>query len=206
MRALTWQGGHDVRRVENVPDPTTLNPRDAIVQITSTAICGSDLHLFDIFIPSMGPGDILGHEFMDEVVEVGPGFKNLKIGKRVVVPFTISCGSYVFCQQHLWSLCDNSNPNAALADKMYGYSGAGLFSYSHLYGGDAGGQTEYARVPFADVGPLTVPDGLADEQVLFLTDIFPTSCMAAENCNIQPGDVVAVWGCGSVGQFAIRSA
>ncbi len=205
MRALTWHGKNDVR-VENVPDPTILNPRDAIVRVTSTAICGSDLHLFDGFIPTMERGDILGHEFMGEVVEVGPGVQNLRIGDRVVVPFSISCGSCFFCQQDLWSLCDNSNPNAALADKMYGYAGAALFGYSHLYGGYAGGQAEYARVPYADVGPLTVPDGLGDEQVLFLTDVFPTGYMAAENCNIQPGDIVAVWGCGAVGQFAIRSA
>ncbi len=205
MRALTWHGKNDVR-VENVPDPTILNPRDAIVRVTSTAICGSDLHLFDGFIPTMERGDILGHEFMGEVVEVGPGVQKLRIGDRVVVPFSISCGSCFFCQQDLWSLCDNSNPNAALADKMYGYAGAGLFGYSHLYGGYAGGQAEYTRVPYADVGPLTVPDGLDDEQVLFLTDVFPTGYMAAENCNIQPGDIVAVWGCGAVGQFAIRSA
>lgn len=205
MRALTWQGKGNVR-VENVPDPLLLNPRDAIVRITSTTICGSDLHLYDGFIPAMEPGDILGHEFMGEVVEVGSGVSNLRIGDRVVVPFAISCGACFFCRQGLWSLCDNSNPNAALADKLYGYAGAGLFGYSHLYGGYAGGQAEYARVPFADVGPLKIPDSLADEQVLFLTDIFPTGYMAAENCNIQPGDIVAVWGCGAVGQFAIRSA
>ncbi len=205
MRALTWHGKHDVR-VENVPDPAILNPRDAIVRITSTAICGSDLHLYDGFIPTMEPGDILGHEFMGEVVEVGPGVTNLRIGDRVIVPFAISCGSCFFCERGLWSLCDNSNPNAALAEKMYGSSGAGFFGYSHLFGGYAGGQAEYARVPFADVGPLKVPDGLADEQVLFLTDVFPTGYMAAENCDIQPGAVVAVWGCGAVGQFAIQSA
>ncbi|CCF85522.1 zinc-dependent alcohol dehydrogenase [Nitrolancea hollandica] len=205
MRALTWHGKHDVR-VENVPDPAILNPRDAIVRITSTAICGSDLHLYDGFIPTMEPGDILGHEFMGEVVEVGPGVTNLRIGDRVIVPFAISCGSCLFCERGLWSLCDNSNPNAALAEKMYGSSGAGFFGYSHLFGGYAGGQAEYARVPFADVGPLKVPDGLADEQVLFLTDVFPTGYMAAENCDIQPGAVVAVWGCGAVGQFAIQSA
>ncbi len=205
MRALTWQGKHDVR-VENVPDPAILNPRDAIVRITSTAICGSDLHLYDGFIPTMEPGDILGHEFMGEVVEVGPGVTNLRIGDRVIVPFAVSCGSCFFCERGLWSLCDNSNPNAALAEKMYGSSGAGFFGYSHLFGGYAGGQAEYARVPFADVGPLKVPDGLADEQVLFLTDVFPTGYMAAENCDIQPGAVVAVWGCGAVGQFAIQSA
>ncbi|MBD1874419.1 glutathione-dependent formaldehyde dehydrogenase [Nodosilinea sp. FACHB-131] len=205
MKAVCWHGTHDVR-VDTVPDPTILNPRDAIIKITSTAICGSDLHLYDGFIPTMQSGDILGHEFMGEVVETGPGVTNLKQGDRVVVPFTISCGSCFFCNQDLWSLCDNSNPNAWMAEKFYGHSPAGLFGYSHLMGGYAGGQAEYVRVPFADVGPLKVPDGLTDEQVLFLTDIFPTGYMAAENCDIQPGDTVAVWGCGPVGQFAIRSA
>ncbi len=205
MRALCWHGNNDVR-VDTVPDPTILNPRDAIVKITSTAICGSDLHIYDGFIPTMEPGDILGHEFMGEVVEVGSSVKNVKKGDRVVVPFTISCGSCFFCNRDLWSLCDNSNPNAGMAEKMYGYSPAGLFGYSHLFGGYAGGQAEYARVPFADVGLFKIPDGLTDEQVLFLTDIFPTGYMAAENCNIQPGDTVAVWGCGPVGQFAIKSA
>jgi len=205
MRALVWNGKNDVR-VERVPDPEITNPRDAIVRITSTAICGSDLHLYDGFIPTMEPGDILGPEFMGEIVETGTGVSNLRVGDRVVVPFTISCGGCFFCEKKLWSLCDNSNPNAALADKMYGYSGAGLFGYSHLYGGYAGGQAEYARVPFADVGPLKIPDGVPDEQVLFLTDIFPTGYMAAENCNIQQGDTVAIWGCGPVGQFAIKSA
>jgi threonine dehydrogenase-like Zn-dependent dehydrogenase len=205
MRALTWHGKNDVR-VENVPDPQILNPRDAIVKITSTAICGSDLHLYDGFIPTLEPGDILGHEFMGEVVEVGRGVDNLKIGDRVVVPFTIACGNCFFCNKQLWSLCDNSNPNAEIAEKMYGFSGSGLYGYSHLYGGYAGGQAEYARVPFADVGPLKVPDGMTDEQVLFLSDIFPTGYMAAEAADIQPGDIVAVWGCGPVGQFAIQSA
>jgi threonine dehydrogenase-like Zn-dependent dehydrogenase len=205
MKAVCWHGAKDVR-VDNVPDPKILNPRDAIIKITSTAICGSDLHLYDGFIPTMKSGDILGHEFMGEVVEVGPETKNLKIGDRVVVPFTISCGNCFFCQRDLWSLCDNSNPNGWMAEKLYGHSPAGLFGYSHLLGGYAGGQAEYARVPFADVGPLKIPDGLTDEQVLFLTDIFPTGYMAAENCNIQPGDTVAIWGCGPVGQFAIRSA
>jgi threonine dehydrogenase-like Zn-dependent dehydrogenase len=205
MKALCWHGANDVR-VDNVPDPTIINPRDAIVKITSTAICGSDLHLYDGFIPTMQSGDIMGHEFMGEVVELGSEVKNLKKGDRVVIPFTISCGSCFFCNRDLWSLCDNSNPNAALAEKIYGHSPAGLFGYSHLTGGYAGGQAEYARVQFADVGPLKIPDGLSDEQVLFLTDIFPTGYMAAENCNIQPGDTVAVWGCGPVGQFAIRSA
>jgi threonine dehydrogenase-like Zn-dependent dehydrogenase len=205
MKALCWHGANDVR-VDNVPDPTIINPRDAIVKITSTAICGSDLHLYDGFIPTMQSGDIMGHEFMGEVVELGSEVKNLKKGDRVVIPFTISCGSCFFCNRDLWSLCDNSNPNAGLAEKMFGHSPAGLFGYSHLTGGYAGGQAEYARVPFADVGPLKIPDGLSDEQVLFLTDIFPTGYMAAENCDIQPGDTVAVWGCGPVGQFAIRSA
>ena len=205
MKALCWHGAKDVR-VDNVPDPKIINPRDAIVKITSTAICGSDLHLYDGFIPTMQSGDIMGHEFMGEVVELGSEVKNLKKGDRVIVPFTISCGSCFFCNRDLWSLCDNSNPNAGLAEKMFGHSPAGLFGYSHLTGGYAGGQAEYARVPFADVGPLKIPDGLSDEQVLFLTDIFPTGYMAAENCDIQPGDTVAVWGCGPVGQFAIRSA
>ncbi|WP_445244890.1 zinc-dependent alcohol dehydrogenase [Microcoleus sp. OTE_8_concoct_300] len=205
MKALCWHGANDVR-VDNVPDPTIINPRDAIVKITSTAICGSDLHLYDGFIPTMQSGDIMGHEFMGEVVELGSEVKNLKKGDRVVIPFTISCGSCFFCNRDLWSLCDNSNPNAGLAEKMFGHSPAGLFGYSHLTGGYAGGQAEYARVPFADVGPLKIPDELSDEQVLFLTDIFPTGYMAAENCDIQPGDTVAVWGCGPVGQFAIRSA
>jgi threonine dehydrogenase-like Zn-dependent dehydrogenase len=205
MRALCWHGKNDVR-VETVPDPTILNPRDAIIRITTTAICGSDLHLYDGYIPAMQPGDILGHEFMGEVVEIGREVKNLKKGDRVVVPFTIACGGCFFCRRDLWSLCDNSNPDAAAAEKLYGYTPSGLFGYSHLLGGYAGGQAEYVRVPFADVGPLKIPDGLADEQVLFLTDIFPTGYMAAENCDIQPGDTVAVWGCGPVGQFAIKSA
>lgn len=205
MKAVCWHGARDVR-VDTVPDPKILNPRDAIVKITSTAICGSDLHLYEGNIPTMESGDILGHEFMGEVVEVGKGVSNLQIGDRVVVPFTISCGSCFFCNRDLWSLCDNSNPNALMAEKLYGHSPAGLFGYSHLMGGYAGGQAEYARIPFADIGPLKVPDGLSDEQVLFLTDIFPTGYMAAEHCNIQPGDTIAVWGCGPVGQFAIASA
>jgi threonine dehydrogenase-like Zn-dependent dehydrogenase len=205
MKALCWHGKNDVR-VDNVPDPTILNGRDAILKITSTAICGSDLHIYNGFIPMMREGDILGHEFMGEVVEVGKDVKNLQKGDRVVVPFTIACGNCFFCKSDLWSLCDNSNPNAGLAEKLYGYSGSGLFGYSHIYGGYAGGQAEYARVPFADTGCLKVPDGLPDEKVLFLTDIFPTGYMAAENCNIQPGDTIAVWGCGPVGLFTIRSA
>ena len=205
MRAVCWNGKHDVR-VERVPDPEIINPRDAIVRITSTAICGSDLHLYDGYIPTMKAGDVLGHEFMGEVVEVGSGVKNLSAGDRVVVPFTISCGDCFFCQRKLWSLCDNTNPNAWMQEAMYGQAGSGLFGYSHLLGGYAGGQAEYARVPFADVGPIKVPADLPDDKVLFLSDIFPTGYMAAENCDIQEGDTVAVWGCGPVGQFAIRSA
>jgi len=205
VKAICWYGKEDMR-VETVPDPTIINPRDAIVRITSTAICGSDLHLYDGYIPTLEKGDILGHEFMGEVVEVGKGVTNLAVGDRVVVPFTISCGACFFCERQLWSLCDDSNPNAWMAEKMYGYSPSGMFGYSHMMGGYAGGQAEYARVPFADVGPLKVPNGLTDEQVLFLSDIFPTGYMAAENCDIQPGDTVAVWGCGPVGQFAIKSA
>ena len=205
MKALVWHAANDVR-VEQVPDPTILNPRDAIVKITSTAICGSDLHLLNGYIPTMQAGDILGHEFMGEVVEVGKANKKLRVGDRVVVPFTIACGHCFFCQKELWSLCDNSNPNAWMAEKLYGHSTAGLFGYSHMTGGYAGGQAEYARVPFADVGPLKVPDTLSDEQVLFLSDILPTGYMAAQNCEISPGDVIAVWGCGPVGLMAIRSA
>lgn len=205
MKAVCWHGANDVR-VETVPDPKIINPRDAIIKITSTAICGSDLHIYDGFIPTMEKGDILGHEFMGEVVDLGSEVKNVKIGDRVVVPFTISCGNCFFCNRDLWSLCDNSNPNAWMAEKMMGHSPSGLFGYSHLFGGYAGGQAEYARVPFADVGLFKIPDGLADEQVLFLTDIFPTGYMAAENCQIEPGDTVAIWGCGPVGQFAIKSA
>lgn len=205
MKAVCWHGATDVR-VDTVPDPKIINPRDAIIKITLTAICGSDLHLYDGFIPLMQSGDILGHEFMGEVVDVGSEVKRIKVGDRVVVPFTIACGNCFFCQKDLWSLCDNTNPNAAIAEKLYGHSASGLFGYSHIFGGYAGGQAQYARVPFADVGLLKIPEGLTDEQVLFLTDIFPTGYMAAENCNIQPGDVVAVWGCGPVGLFAIKSA
>jgi len=205
MKALVWHGTNDVR-VERVPDPTILNPRDAIVKVTTTAICGSDLHLLNGYIPTMQAGDILGHEFMGEVVEVGKENARLNVGDRVVVPFTIACGRCFFCERQLWSLCDNSNPNAWMAEELYGYTTSGLFGYSHLTGGYAGGQAQYVRVPFADVGPLKVPAGLTDEQVLFLSDIFPTGFMAAENCDIKPGDVIAVWGCGPVGQMAIRSA
>src|SRR5438309_3356221 len=205
MKAVVWHGTNDVR-VERVPDPTILNPRDAIIRVTTTAICGSDLHLLDGFIPTMKAGDILGHEFMGEVVDVGTENTRLKVGDRVVVPFTIACGRCFFCQRELWSLCDNSNPNAWMAEKLYGFSGSGLFGYSHLFGGYAGGQAQYARVPFADIGPIKIPEHISDEQALFLSDIFPTGYMAAENCSIKPGDVIAVWGCGPVGQFAIRSA
>ena len=205
MKAVTWCGKETVH-VENVSDPKILNPHDAIVRITSTAICGSDLHLYDGYIPTMEKGDILGHEFMGEVVETGPEVKDLKVGDRVVVPFTISCGSCFFCRRQLYSCCDNSNPNAWMAEKGYGFSPAGIFGYSHMLGGYAGGQAEYARVPFADVGPLKLPEEIPDEKVLFLSDIFPTGYQAAEQANIQPGDVVAVWGCGPVGQFAIKSA
>jgi threonine dehydrogenase-like Zn-dependent dehydrogenase len=205
MKAVCWTGKHSVD-VMNVPDPGILNPRDAILKITTTAICGSDLHLYDGYIPTMEKGDILGHEFMGEVVETGSAVTNLKKGDRVVVPFTIACGNCFFCKRDLWSLCDNSNPNAGVAETLYGFSGSGLFGYSHMMGGYAGGQAEYVRVPFADVGALVVPEELEDEKVLFLSDIFPTGYMAAENCNIQPGDTVAVWGCGPVGLFAIKSA
>ena len=205
MKALCWYGTTDVR-VENVPDPKILNSRDAIIKITSTAICGSDLHLYDGYMPTMEKGDILGHEPMGEVVEVGPDVKNLKVGDRVVVPFTISCGECFFCKKELYSLCDNSNPNEEVARKMMGHATAGIFGYSHLTGGFAGGQAEYLRVPFADVGPIKIPDGLPDEKVLFLSDIFPTGYMAAENADIEEGDTVAIWGAGPVGQFAIQSA
>jgi threonine dehydrogenase-like Zn-dependent dehydrogenase len=205
MKAVCWQGTNKVQ-VERVPDPKILNPRDAIIKITTTAICGSDLHLYNGYNPTMKRGDILGHEFMGEVVELGNAVKNVNIGDRVVVPFTISCGSCFFCKRDLSSLCDNSNPNAWMVEPLMGHSPSGLFGYSHLTGGYAGGQAEYARVPFADTGLFKVPDGLTDEQVVFMTDIFPTGYMAAENCQIQPGDTVAIWGCGPVGQFAIRSA
>jgi threonine dehydrogenase-like Zn-dependent dehydrogenase len=205
MRATCWMGRHDVR-VQNVPDPKILNSRDAIVRVTSTAICGSDLHLYNGYIPTMEKGDILGHEFMGEVVDVAPGVTNLMPGDRVVVPFPIACGACAMCQAELYSCCENSNPNAWIAEKMLGHSPAGCFGYSHMLGGFAGGQAEYVRVPFADVGPLKIPDHLDDEQVLFLSDILPTGYMGAEMCDIQPGDVIAVWGCGPVGQFAIASA
>jgi threonine dehydrogenase-like Zn-dependent dehydrogenase len=205
MKATCWMGKRKVEVVD-VPEPKILNQRDAIVRITSTAICGSDLHLYNGFIPTLKKGDILGHEFMGEVVEVGRGVKNLQVGDRVVVPFPIACGNCWHCEHQLYSLCENSNPNASLAEKMFGHATSGIFGYSHLTGGFAGGQAEYARVPFADVGPLKIENGFTDEQVLFLSDILPTGYYGAEMCDIQPGDTVAVWGCGPVGQFAIVSA
>ena len=205
MKANCWYGKKDVR-VEHVPDPKILNRQDAIVRITSTAICGSDLHLYNGFMPTMEKGDILGHEFMGEIVEVGPDVKKRKVGDRVVTAFPISCGKCFFCQRQMFTLCENSNPNAWMAEKLFGHSPCGIFGYSHLTGGYAGGQAEYARVPFADVGTLPIPNGIPDEKVLFLSDIFPTGYMAAEMCNIQPGDTIAVWGCGPVGQFSMASA
>jgi threonine dehydrogenase-like Zn-dependent dehydrogenase len=206
MKANCWMGKRKVR-VQSVPDPKILSARDAIIRVTSTAICGSDLHLYNGLIPTLERGDILGHEFMGEVVEVGPMVKDaLKVGDRVVVPFPIACGYCAACESKMYSLCENSNPNAWMAEKLLGHSCAGLFGYSHMLGGFAGGQAEYVRVPFADVGPIKVPDELSDEQVLFLSDIFPTGYMGAEMCNIKPTDVVAVWGAGPVGQFAIASA
>ncbi|MDP5278541.1 zinc-dependent alcohol dehydrogenase [Sphingomonas sp. DG1-23] len=206
MRALTWHGKHDVR-METVPDPELLNPRDAIIKITSTAICGSDLHLYDAYIPTLQKGDILGHEFMGEVVDVGPK-STLKKGQRVVVPFTISCGSCFHCSKQQFSACDNGNPaeNQDLGMELYGEPMSGLFGYTHLTGGYPGGQAEYVRVPFSDVGPIVIPDGMPDDDVLFLSDILPTGWMAAENAQIEPGDTVAVWGCGPVGLFAVQSA
>jgi threonine dehydrogenase-like Zn-dependent dehydrogenase len=205
MKALCWHGKHDVR-YETVPDPRIEEPRDAIIKMTCCAICGSDLHLFDGFMPGMEKGDVLGHEFMGEVVEVGPGNKKLQVGDRVVVPFTICCGQCEQCRRGNWSVCERSNRNKAVADKMFGHATAGLFGYSHLTGGYAGGQAEYVRVPFADVAPVKIPDGLTDEQVLFLGDIFPTGWQAAVQCDIQPTDTVAIWGAGPVGQFTARSA
>ena len=207
MRALAWHGKKDVR-VDTVDDPGIVNPRDAIIKITSTAICGSDLHLYSGLIPTLRPGDVLGHEFMGEVVEVGSAVNNLQKGDRVVVPFVIACGECYFCGKQQHSACDNSNPaaKADISTALYGHSMAGLFGYSHMTGGYAGGQAEYVRVPYADVGPIKVPDGLDDDKVLFLSDILPTGWMAAENCAIEDGDTVAVWGCGPVGLFAIQSA
>ena len=205
MRANCWMGRNTVE-VRDVPDPVILNPRDAIVRITSTAICGSDLHLYDGYIPTMEKGDILGHEFMGEVVEVGAGVTNLVSGDRVVVPFPIACGACNSCVAGLYSLCENSNPNAGMAEKLWGHASAGMFGYSHLTGGYAGGQAQYARVPFADVGPIKIDNDLPDEKVLFLSDIFPTAYMGAEMCDIKPGDVIAVWGAGPVGLLAMASA
>lgn len=205
MKALCWHGKEDVR-VDTVPDPKLLSPTDVIIKVTSTAICGSDLHLYDDLMPTMQEGDILGHEPMGVVVEVGSEVQKLKVNDRIVVPFTISCGKCYYCEKQEYSLCDNSNPNAEIARKAMGHSPAGLFGYSHMLGGFAGGQAEYLRVPFADVGPIKIESDLPDEQVLFLSDIFPTGYMAAENAEIQPGDIVAVWGCGPVGQFTIQSA
>jgi threonine dehydrogenase-like Zn-dependent dehydrogenase len=205
MRALCWKGRNTVE-IENVPDPTILNDRDAIVRVSSTAICGSDLHLVDGYVPTMKKGDILGHEFMGEVVEVGKGVRNLEVGDRVVVPFPIACGACNACEAELYSLCENTNPNARLAEKLFGHSTAGIFGYSHLTGGFAGGQSEYVRVPFADVGPLKLENGFSDEQVLFLSDVFPTGYMGAEMCDIRGGEVIAIWGAGPVGQFAAASA
>ena len=205
MKALVWHGKHDVR-VDSVPEPEIQAPSDAILRITSTAICGSDLHLYDGMMPTMEEGDILGHEPMGEVVEVGSAVQKLKVGDRVVVPFTIACGSCRFCKMGLTSLCDTSNPNAEIAKAAMGASPSALFGYSHMLGGIPGGQAQYLRVPYADVGPIQIPDGLSDDQVLFLSDIFPTGYMAAENAQIQNGDTVAIWGCGPVGLFAIKSA
>jgi threonine dehydrogenase-like Zn-dependent dehydrogenase len=205
MKALCWHGKHDVR-YDTVPDPKIRDPRDAIVRVTATAICGSDLHLYNGIMPTMESGDVLGHEFMGEVMDVGAGISNLKRGDRVVVPFCMACGDCFFCKKGLTSCCDKSNPNAEMARKLMGHAPAGLFGYSHLTGGFAGGQAEYVRVPFADIGGFKIPTSLPDEKVLFLTDIFPTGYMAAENADIEKGDTVAIWGCGPVGQFAIKSA
>lgn len=206
MRALRWHGKHDIRCDNHVPDPSIEDPRDAIIKVSSCAICGSDLHLYDGFMPGMQHGDIMGHEFMGEVMEVGSANKKLKVGDRVVVPFTIVCGDCDQCKRGNFSVCERSNRNKDMADKVFGHSTAGLYGYSHLTGGYAGGQAEFVRVPYADVGPVVIPDGLTDEQVLFLGDILPTGWQAAAQCDIQPTDTVAVWGAGPVGQFAIRSA
>src|SRR4051812_20414640 len=205
MKATVWKGIQKME-VQEVPDPKILNQGDCIVRVTSTAICGSDLHLYNGFLPLMEPGDIMGHEFMGEVVEVGSGVNNLAVGDRVVVPFPIACGNCNACKAQAYSLCENSNPNAYIAEKLLGHTASGIFGYSHLTGGFAGGQAEYARVPFADVGPLKVPEGMTDEQALFLSDILPTGYMGAEMCDIKKGDVIAVWGAGPVGLFAAASA
>jgi threonine dehydrogenase-like Zn-dependent dehydrogenase len=205
MRALVWHGTTDIR-CDTVPDPRIENGRDAIVKVTSCAICGSDLHLYDHFMPGMEKGDVMGHEFMGEIVEVGRDVRKLKVGDRVVVPFTIICGECDQCRRGFYSVCERTNRNKELADKVFGHTTAGLFGYTHLTGGYAGGQAEYVRVPFADTTHIRVPDGLSDEQVLFLGDIFPTGWQAAVQCDIEPTDTVAVWGAGPVGQMAIRSA
>ncbi len=205
MKALCWEGKHSIA-VKNVKDPRILNPHDAIIKVTTAAICGSDLHLYNGYIPTMEKGDIMGHETMGEVMEIGPMVKNIKVGDKIVVAFDIACGSCVHCKEYQFSACDNTNPNAVTADKLYEHSGSGLFGYSHLYGGYAGGQAEFLRVPFVDVNSAVIPQEIEDEKVLFLSDIFPTGYMAAENCNIKKGDTVAIWGAGPVGQMAIRSA
>ncbi|MCQ4238960.1 zinc-dependent alcohol dehydrogenase [Stutzerimonas stutzeri] len=206
MRALRWHGKHDIRCDNHVPDPSIEDPRDAIIKVSSCAICGSDLHLYDGFMPGMQHGDIMGHEFMGEVMEVGSSNKKLKVGDRVVVPFTIVCGECDQCRRGNFSVCERTNRNKDIADKVFGHTTAGLYGYTHLTGGYAGGQAEYVRVPYADVGPVVIPNGLTDEQVLFLGDILPTGWQAAAQCDIQPTDTVAIWGAGPVGQFAIRSA
>jgi threonine dehydrogenase-like Zn-dependent dehydrogenase len=206
MRALRWHGKHDIRCDSHVPDPTIEDPRDAIIKVSSCAICGSDLHLYDGFMPGMQHGDILGHEFMGEVMEVGSANKKLKVGDRVVVPFTIVCGECDQCRRGNFSVCERTNRNKEVADKVFGHTTAGLYGYTHLTAGYAGGQAEFVRVPYADVGPVVIPDGMTDEQVLFLGDILPTGWQAAAQCDIQPTDTVAVWGAGPVGQFAVRSA
>ena len=205
MKALCYHGKEDVR-IDNVPDPKIEDPNDSIIKVTSTAICGSDLHIYGDLVPTMKDGDILGHEFMGEVVEIGNNVKKFKKGDRVVIPFTIACGDCEYCDDSKYSLCDNSNPNEELCRENLGHAVSGLFGYSHMLGGFSGGQAEYVRVPYADVGPIMVPDSLSDEQALFLSDIFPTGYMAAENAEIKKGDTVAIWGCGPVGQFAIQSA
>ncbi len=205
MRALTWEGKHEIA-LKHVYDPKILNPLDAIVKVTTTAICGSDLHLYNGYIPTMKKGDIMGHETMGEVVEVGSMVHNIKVGDKIVIPFDIGCGSCLHCHDQEYSACDNSNPNFMIPEKLYGSSGSGIFGYSHMYGGYAGGQAEYIRVPYADTNSLVIPPGIEDEKVLFLSDIFPTGYMAAINCNIKPGDTVAVWGCGPVGLMSIKSA
>jgi len=205
MKALCWHGKHDIR-CDTVPDPAIEHPRDAIIKVTSCAICGSDLHLFDGFVPGMEKGDIMGHEFMGEVVEVGAENTRLKVGDRVVVPFTIICGECDQCRRGNFSVCERTNRNKSTADKVFGHATAGLFGYTHLTGGYAGGQAEFVRVPYADVAPVKIPDGVSDESVLFLGDILPTGWQAAAACEIQPEDIVAVWGAGPVGQFAILSA